>query len=233
MIRMSLAQHSAPATLVHTVPSAQATQLGHEWTLRRAQPRDVVAIKSLFLQLHTFNATLDPRFALAPDWEGHFDAAMEEALQARDALCLVIAEEETGRIMGFVLAAVHRDSGMWQYRDWVEVEALYVSDEMRGQGCGAALLDSACEWAESVGQPVVQLYVTASNQHALTFYERQGFREAQAILRKVPAEPRSPTRNEAPTASPRTGASLFAPVATRHRDRGAPVAACVARARPS
>ena len=76
---------------------------------------------------------------------------------------------------------------MWRYRDWVEVEALYVEDEWRGQGCGAALLASTCGWAESVGLPVVQLYVTASNKHALDFYRRQGFRETQAILRKVPA----------------------------------------------
>lgn len=171
----------------HAAPLQDAAPHGQGWVLRQAQPRDVAAIKTLFLRLHTFNAALDPRFALARDWELHFDAAMEEALHARDALCLVIAEAEDERISGFVLAAVHRDSRMWQYRDWVEVEALYVADDKRGQGCGAALLDRTCAWAESVGQPVVQLYVTASNQHALTFYQRQGFREAQAILRKVPA----------------------------------------------
>jgi ribosomal protein S18 acetylase RimI-like enzyme len=36
-----------------------------------------------------------------------------------------------------------------------------------------------------LGQPVVQLYVTASNERALRFYQREGFHQAQAILRRV------------------------------------------------
>ncbi len=43
----------------------------------------------------------------------------------------------------------------------------------------------ACVWAVSVGQPVVQLYVTANNERALRFYRQEGFQQTQAILRKV------------------------------------------------
>jgi ribosomal protein S18 acetylase RimI-like enzyme len=145
----------------------------------------VAGVKALFLALHAFNAALDPRFALSEDWEAHFDAEMGEALRGHEALCILVCEQGSGRICGFVLAAIHRDSRMWQYREWVEVEALYVEGERRGQGFASALLAHTYAWANSVGRDVVQLYVTASNKHALGFYRRQGFRETQAVLRKV------------------------------------------------
>lgn len=47
------------------------------------------------------------------------------------------------------------------------------------------LLTHACEWAESVGQSTVQLYVITSNERAIRFYRREGFGETQAIMRKV------------------------------------------------
>jgi GNAT superfamily N-acetyltransferase len=75
--------------------------------------------------------------------------------------------------------------GLWRRREWVEVEALYVEDRWRGRGVAAALLARACAWATRVGQPVVQLYVTASNERALRFYRREGFELTQTILRKV------------------------------------------------
>lgn len=162
-----------------------ASRHDSRWVLRRVQPRDVAAVKALFHHLHTFNASLDPQFTLSAEWETQFDAAMEDALHARESLCLVACEPHSGQPCGFVLATIHRDSRMWRHRDWVEVEALYVADAWRGHGLATALLARACTWARRIGQPVVQLYVTASNEHARAFYRHNGFRETQAILRKI------------------------------------------------
>lgn len=150
-----------------------------------AQRVDVAAVKALFGKLHAFNAALDPRFALSDQWETHFDAAIGEAIGGSQSLCLIARESESRRPCGFALAAIHRDSGLWRYHEWVEVEALYVEDDCRGSGMADALLASACAWAESVGQQVVQLYVTASNERAMRFYQHEGFHETQAIMRKT------------------------------------------------
>lgn len=164
---------------------------GLPWAIRPAQPADVAAIKELFRKLHTFNASLDPRFALSAAWETHFDAVIQQALRGDEWLCLVAHEMDTDigmdRPCGFALAAVHRDSGMWHYREWVEVEALYVESAWRGRGLAEMLLTQACAWAERIGQSVVQLYVTASNERAIRFYRHEGFGETQAIMRKVVA----------------------------------------------
>jgi GNAT superfamily N-acetyltransferase len=166
------------------LPSAAPSQQSQGWSVRHAQPSDIAALKEMFRKLHAFNAALDPRFALSDEWESHFDAAIEHALQGT-SLCLIAYEANGNRPIGFILGAVHHDSGMWRYREWVEVEALYVEESWRGSGLAEALLDRACVWADSIGQATVQLYVTASNERAIRFYQHEGFGETQAIMRKV------------------------------------------------
>jgi len=182
MVATALLDLSPALDLRH---ARRADQVSTPCTIHPAQPADVAAVKVLFGNLHAFNAALDSRFALSEDWETHFDAAMQMALHGDETLCLIAREAESGRPCGFALAAVHRDSGMWRYREWVEVEALYVADAWRGRGLAEMLLARACAWAETVGQLAVQLYVTSSNERALRFYEHEGFRETQAIMRKV------------------------------------------------
>jgi ribosomal protein S18 acetylase RimI-like enzyme len=154
-----------------------------EWGIRPLQRADVAVVKLLFRQLHAFNAALDPQFALSEAWETYFDAVIEEALEGK-VLCLLAYETGTDRPCGFALAAVHHDSNMWRVHEWVEVEALYVDNAWRGCGLADELLTRACEWGESVGQSLVQLYVTASNERAIRFYQHEGFGATQAIMRK-------------------------------------------------
>lgn len=165
-----------------TTPTTSNT--GPLWAIRPLRHADVAALKVLFRQLHAFNAALDPQFGLSENWEVYFDTIIEEALDGK-VLCLLAYEIGTGRPCGFAMAAIHHDSNMWRVNEWVEVEALYVADAWRGSGLADALLTHACEWAESVGQSVVQLYVTASNDRAIRFYQHEGFGETQAIMRKV------------------------------------------------
>jgi GNAT superfamily N-acetyltransferase len=181
---------SALSTTINTdmyVPplaSASAPHTHRPWAIRPLQHADVAALKVLFRNLHDFNAALDPQFALSENWETYFDTVIEEALEGK-VLCLIAYEIGTDRLCGFAMAAVHHDSNMWRVHEWVEVEALYVADDWRGCGLADVLLTRACDWAESIGQSVVQLYVTASNDRAIRFYQHEGFGETQAIMRKV------------------------------------------------
>src|SRR5262245_6963561 len=166
-------------------PCAPDSWDGQEWALRRMQQTDVLAVKVLFCKLHAFNSALDPRFALAEHWETHFDAAIQQALCGDESLCLIARESGTDQPRGFALAAVHHDAGMWRYHEWIEIEALYVEVACRGRGLAETLLARVYEWADRIGQRIVQLYVTASNERAIRFYQREGFRQTQAIMRKA------------------------------------------------
>ncbi len=176
--------HPSLDTAMRQVPQALAADNSQTWTIRPIRSADVAALKVLFRRLHAFNAALDTRFALSDAWETQFETVIEGALRG-ELLCLIACSATSGQPSGFAMAAVHHDSDMWRYHEWVEVEALYVDDAWRGSGLAQALLDRACEWAESIGQGVIQLYVTASNERAIRFYHHEGFGETQTIMRKV------------------------------------------------
>ena len=179
MIATSPLKPAAVSELSH------APHTNKSWEIHRMQRADVAAVKLLFRKLHAFNTALDPRFALSETWEARFDAAIEQALCGDETICLIAAEASAGQPCGFALAAVHRDSDMWRYHEWVEVEALYVEDAWHGCGLAESLLSSTDEWANSLGQTVVQLYVTASNARAIRFYQHEGFQTTQEIMRKI------------------------------------------------
>jgi ribosomal protein S18 acetylase RimI-like enzyme len=56
------------------------------------------------------------------------------------------------------------------------VDNLVVAQESEGKGVGRALLDHVERWARDHGYREVVLDVFASNQRAIAFYERQGYR---------------------------------------------------------
>ena len=153
-----------------------------DFRLVPAQPADADAVVALFGALHRYNASLDPHFALADDWERLFRSEFQETVQHPDHLWLLVKDGK--RAVGLLIAAIHTDSPMFRYRRWAEVEALYVDDNYRGKHLAQRLLDQAYRWAVARQLFRVQLYVTASNERAQAVYTNQGFTVTQAIMRK-------------------------------------------------
>lgn len=147
-----------------------------------AQLADCDDVVALFGALHTYNASLDPHFALAYGWEELLRRQFCENYQAPDMLWLLVKDGE--RAVGLLIAGIHTDSPMFRHRRWVEVEAVYVAPSHRGMGIADRLLERAYEWAEAQGLARVQLYVTASNERAQSVYTQQGFTITQTIMRK-------------------------------------------------
>src|SRR5690348_3029482 len=134
MIATSVLAESAATELYPVHPADRG------WEIERAQCADMADIKGMFRRLHAFNTALDARFALSQTWETPFEAAMQRAFRGEDAICFIARETRTGGPCAFALAAVHHDSDLWQYRGWVEVEALYVDDAWHGRGLVDVLL---------------------------------------------------------------------------------------------
>jgi len=75
--------------------------------------------------------------------------------------------EDTEGLIGFASSGPARDNDM---DDTLELWALYVRAAYWGAGVGYALFEIA------VGDRAAYLWVLASNERAIGFYERQGFR---------------------------------------------------------
>ena len=85
------------------------------------------------------------------------------------AFCLV-AEEPAGEMAGLLAAALAAGEA--------EVQNLAVMPEKQRRGVASSLLTAALERLSAAGAKSVWLEVRESNQGAIAFYERHGFRRA-------------------------------------------------------
>lgn len=151
-------------------------------TINAATLTDTVDVIRLFGELHHFNASLDPRFELAGNWEQLVETYIEQLQQSNDSAWLLARHEH--QTIGFVLVEVHTDSPLYRHRHWAEIVGLYVTPEYRGSNVAHLLMDRAYDWAVQHNLRVMQLYVTAANQRAHAFYSKQGFEDSQLIMRR-------------------------------------------------
>ncbi len=151
--------------------------------IRRAAYEEYPLVRDLFHALHTYNASLDPRFALADRWEPQLLGTFTDTHDHHAHLWLLAFRE--GQPVGLLWGKEVRDSPIFRNRSWVELVAIYVSPA--GQGCGvaAALVERLEEWTRAKGQDSIQAFVTASNERALRFYAKQGFHVSQKIARRI------------------------------------------------
>jgi ribosomal protein S18 acetylase RimI-like enzyme len=143
---------------------------------------DVDAVIALFGALHAYNASLDPQFALADDWESLLRREFDRTAQHPDHLWLLV--KNASRAVGLLIASLHTDSPLFRFREWIEVEALYVAPSHRCMGVADRLLNQVYQWAEARQLSRIQLYVTSNNLNAQSVYTDQGFTVTQAIMRK-------------------------------------------------
>ena len=68
-----------------------------------------------------------------------------------------------------------------QHPDTLEVARLFVAPEGRGRGLGAALLGRAREWAGEQGRRLELEVVADERSHAITLYEREGWRRTGTV----------------------------------------------------
>jgi putative acetyltransferase len=69
--------------------------------------------------------------------------------------------------------------------DGVELKRMYLKPELRGQGLGRALLETATDWAQHAGYRSIELDTAAHQTDARKLYERAGF---EVTRRSNPAD---------------------------------------------
>jgi len=150
--------------------------------VRPAEPCDIRVVRQLFAALHAYNAALDPRFALAADWERVLDEHLTHMSATGHGLTMIAWMED--QPVGLLMMGGHSDSPLFQHRHWAELLALYVAPEVQGAGVADMLVDAGVGWARTCGYERIQLYVTAGNMRAMRFYRRAGFQPVQEIWRR-------------------------------------------------
>lgn len=141
-------------------------------TVRRATPADAELLAHLHLDVvEDAYPGLMPRQLL----DDRRDRVAERVERWREILAgdqptwVAVDATEEGELVGLVSTGPGRDNDLADDID-LELTALYVRVAWWGSGVGYELFQTA------VGDRAAYLWVPAANEHAIRFYERQGFR---------------------------------------------------------
>jgi ribosomal protein S18 acetylase RimI-like enzyme len=94
----------------------------------------------------------------------------------KDEYTLLLAERD-GEPIGYGVVSIGHGAATWDLGDrTAELETLSVLPSERGSGVGQALTEAAAEVAREAGVRTLLVGVAYTNEGALNFYERAGFK---------------------------------------------------------
>jgi GNAT superfamily N-acetyltransferase len=147
--------------------------------LEPAQLEHFSAVAVLFEKIHSFNASLNEKFTLAPNWREILYEQFSQTYQSNSALWLLAWKED--QPVGLLTLQTQAASPLFPRCQGVELTGIYVEAEFQGTGLAQQLMQTAKTWADSQGAPYMFLYVTAQNDRARAFYRRCDWQPAQEI----------------------------------------------------
>ena len=135
------------------------------WIVRAADVPDAERIIPLYEWLFA------PPGHRPPGWDERRAAvALRQAIESHDA-AVIVAEDDTGELVGLCTAYQDIHSVRFGHRVWVE--DLAVHPDRRSRGIGKGLLDAAKAWARERGATHLELDSAETRTDAHRFYERE------------------------------------------------------------
>ncbi|MGW7440131.1 N-acetyltransferase family protein [Streptomyces sp. NPDC054849] len=102
-------------------------------------------------------------------------------------LWVLLAGTPDGGVAGY--AACSAEFSFWDARDHLHLDCLYLAQEARGHGLGAALMDGVAGLARELGLDHVQWQTPDWNEGAIRFYDRLGATGSSKRRYALPVEP--------------------------------------------
>jgi len=154
-----------------------------DFEVRRGSRSDVDRLERLWLALRAHHATL-PAMPPVRTPEASWDFRRGQYLEwlGGGGHTLLLAERDD-EVIGYALVSVGAGAATWDIGDRVaEIETLSVLEGERGKGVGRALTEAAAEVAKDAGAGSVAVGVAHTNENAIRFYEREGFKPFYVLM---------------------------------------------------
>ena len=156
-----------------TEPELLTLENGRRVLVRGFEPPDCAGISALVVDnfRHSGNFAALDEAARAAYMEANSVQGVREASEHPDNIaCLVAADADTGRIVGYRLVrrGVHRLDGA----PVAEGKRLHVARDLVGNGLGAALVDRSARIARRCGYSRMTAQASGNSRH---FFEKVGF----------------------------------------------------------
>ena len=134
-------------------------------------------IKDLFVELQEYIVKLDKEGfnILTPDYrEKYFQKTMEEIKSSNGKMFLF---EENGKIVGLIVGLISEEIFEYDFHapKRGRITELIVSKNCRAKGYGKILLNTMENFFKAKGCKNIIIEVFGYNEHAISFYERNGY----------------------------------------------------------
>ena len=148
--------------------------------IRIAEEQDITEIESLYSQLFSAMAALQPDF-ISPAFADR--AFIRKNIEETESDILIA--EENGNTEGFLLIQEKKTP---PYDCFIPHRYAYIMDICvdecsRGKGVGTMLLQQARAWAKERNLEYIELGGLAGNEGASRLYEKMGFSDVQKTMR--------------------------------------------------
>ena len=133
---------------------------------------DFKAVNKLAKQVHELHVNWNPDLFLSVDeviTKEHF----EKMIEAKEILVAKCGDE----FVGYVTFNIkEKENPNMRYRKQINIEAICVDEEHRGEGIGTELLNYLRNFGKQIGCTDLYLTVNKENEKAIKMYENFGFK---------------------------------------------------------
>ncbi|MFD6885420.1 GNAT family N-acetyltransferase [Streptomyces sp. NPDC059957] len=147
--------------------------------VRPARPEDLPRLVELMREHMVYEKS-------APRPAGLADRLGAQLFADGARLWVLLAETPRGEIAGY--AACSAEFSFWEARHYLHMDCLYLAEEARGHGLGAALMDGVAVLARELGLGHVEWQTPDWNEGAIRFYDRLGATGKPKLRYALPVE---------------------------------------------
>jgi ribosomal protein S18 acetylase RimI-like enzyme len=148
-----------------------------DFVVRRGDRDEVDRLQPLWRALREHHVTL-PAMPPVRSPEDSWEFRKRQYLDwlSQEGHILLVAERGSD-LIGYAVMSLGEGAATWDLGErTAEIETLSVLESERGNGVGAALTQAAADVANEAGAGTVLVGVAHSNEDAIRFYEREGFK---------------------------------------------------------
>lgn len=153
-----------------------------ESQVRLAVEGDLPSVAAAWRQLQDFHASLGLAFSLESDSQDKWLASFQRTLGRFSFLWVA---EDKGQVKAFLLARLKQSPAFLGGVQVGEISDLFVDDSLRGSGIGTRLVDAAMEKFKQLNIHSVEVQIQAGNDSGLAFWQKLGFKQDLALVRKI------------------------------------------------
>ncbi|MDD9379593.1 GNAT family N-acetyltransferase [Streptomyces sp. ZAF1911] len=147
--------------------------------VRPARPEDLPRLVELMCEHMVYERS-------APRPAGLADRLGAQLFADGARLWVLLAETPRGEVAGY--AACSAEFSFWEARHYLHMDCLYLAEEARGHGLGAALMDGVAALARELGLGHVEWQTPDWNEGAIRFYDRLGATGKPKLRYALPVE---------------------------------------------